>query len=127
MDIPFPIRLPMMKPMMRRPPQDSLLRGTLRQEGHHELRNPVKLVASMSKIPVIASRHAEHADRIGHGQPSQQRDRRRGPQNRQHADMNQQEEEDRPELVFGFGDDGGHSPILLALQPRVNHLSMTKD
>ena len=71
-DIALPIRLPMMQAMMRRPPQDSLLRRTLRQKCHRELRNPAKLVASMPEIPVIAGRDSKHADRVGHGEPGQE-------------------------------------------------------
>ena len=102
MNIPVPVRFAMMQAMVRRPPENTLLRGALGEEGQNKLPRPAELVTAMSEIPVVACRDSEHPDGIGGGKPSQERKRRRRPPNSQQACVKQHEEENRPELVFHF-------------------------
>jgi hypothetical protein len=90
----------MVQAMMRRPPQDSLLRRTLRQEGHRELRRPAQLVTSVPEISVIACRDSKHAERVSQDEPGEERPGRPGPPHARRTRMNQQEKENRPELVL---------------------------
>jgi hypothetical protein len=46
--------------MVRRPPQNTFLAGSLSQERHQELRHPPEPVASVTEIAVISTRHSEH-------------------------------------------------------------------
>src|ERR1019366_9165428 len=98
-DVPIPIRLPVMQAMMRCPPQNPLLRGTLGQERHGKLSHSAQLVTPVPEIAMIARRYAKHADCVGRGKPSQQGKRRRGPPHQQQSRMKQNEEENSPELV----------------------------
>ena len=65
----------MMMAMFRPPPQDTLLRGRLRQTGEDKLKSAVGLVGAVREIAVEEARHREHADEVErdgreHGRPA---------------------------------------------------------
>jgi hypothetical protein len=59
--IQFLIRIPVMVPVMRRPPQHALLRGGRRDKGDHKLEYPAGLERAVRKIAVVARGHEKHA------------------------------------------------------------------
>jgi hypothetical protein len=63
----------MVHAMMRRPPDDALLRGGLGQKSHAKLRNPSELEALVAEVAVVAGRHAEHANEVASDRPSGKR------------------------------------------------------
>src|SRR5271163_820938 len=63
MHIQILIRVPVMVPVMSRPPQHSLLRGSHRQKRNHELKHPAGLVRAVREIAVIARGNEKHPNR----------------------------------------------------------------
>src|ERR1043166_3293470 len=59
MYVAFGIGVQMMVPMLRRPPQDALLRRALRQDREHELKRPAGCVGTMRKVAMIAGADRE--------------------------------------------------------------------
>jgi len=51
----------MMMPMLRRPPQDALLRRALRQHREHELTRPAGRVGTMRKVAMITGADRENS------------------------------------------------------------------
>jgi len=57
------IRMPVMVPVMPRPPQHSFLPGSHRQKRDHELKHPAGFVRAVREITVIARRNEKHPHR----------------------------------------------------------------
>src|SRR5439155_25064513 len=67
-DVVFIVRVTMVVSMMRRPPQDALLRAGLREKRHQKLEGAAELVRTMTEITVVAGSRAERAKKISGGQ-----------------------------------------------------------
>ena len=89
----------MVLPVMRRPPQDAFLRGTLRQKSHRELRGTSQPVAPVPKVTVVPGRDSKHPDRVRCQKPKHQRRRYRRPVYEDNGQMKQDEEQDRSKAV----------------------------
>jgi len=57
------VRVPVMMPVMSRPPQHALLRGSHRQKRDHELKHPARLVRAVREIAVIPRGNEKHSHR----------------------------------------------------------------
>lgn len=65
------IGIPVMRPMMRRPPQHTLLRAGLGEKPHQKLRHPAELVGAVAEITVITRGDSEHSNCVGSDKPCQ--------------------------------------------------------
>src|SRR5262249_16411245 len=86
----FLIREAVMMAVMRRPPENSLLRGRLRHERDHELKRTALPIRAVGKITVITGRDEEHPYGENRQAGDQIRPVKRKKENTEREEMNRQ-------------------------------------
>ena len=98
------VRVRVVMPVMRRPPQRPALHGRGAQQREHELRGARGAEGAMGKVPVIERRDREHADQEQRGRDGDRRGTRSGREGAEAGDMYRHERQHaRPvDAVFRF-------------------------
>jgi hypothetical protein len=95
----FAIGIPVVIPMLRRPPKHSLLRRTLREECHEKLGNAPETVASVAEVPMVSSGDTEHPYRVGCQEPEQKARSGGKEEHSHHSQMQDHKQQYSSELV----------------------------
>ena len=92
------IGMPVMKPVMCRPPQNALLQARLSENRQEKLRNSADLKGSMTEVTVIAGCYTKHSNRIGGQQPGKVRPFKGDKEKEEACDVKWPEGNDRIEV-----------------------------
>src|SRR4051794_20681909 len=85
------VRMLVVQPMLRRPPQDAALGGGLRQERETELKHAAGPERAMGEVAMVSSSNREDPNQIQHDRQHKSTPGKAGPERRQGSNMDQHE------------------------------------